>query len=184
MILGTEIITELIRKKKLVEGLPDTEMVSPEGAGIDIRVGSIYRIEGETTLGIDERIMPSYNCIGDFFEDGEKYKQLKPFKYYVIKTIEKFNIPEDIFCLIFPRSSLMRFGIFANVSECPPGYRGYLHMGLINLNNNNFNLQLGSKFAHIVFIKIKGEILKSYNGVWQNGRTHYEKTIFGDKIDE
>ena len=156
-------------------------MESPEGAGIDVRVGSIYQIEGQSTLGIDKRIMPSYICIGNYSEDGDKFIQLKPSKNYVIKTIEVFKIPNDILCLIFPRSTLMRSGVYGNVSECPPGYSGHFHIGINNLNDSNFNLQLGSRIAHVIFSQIEGDILNPYNGVWQEWKMMHEKPILGDK---
>src|SRR3990172_8263301 len=45
MILGPKILLQLVRTKKLVENLSERELTSPEGAGFDLRLGEVYKIE-------------------------------------------------------------------------------------------------------------------------------------------
>src|SRR5581483_10071725 len=61
MILGPKRLLELVKKKKLVEGLADRELLNPEGAGFDLRLGEIYKISGTAFLGETERKTPTVN---------------------------------------------------------------------------------------------------------------------------
>ena len=51
MILGPKKLLQLVKTKKLVEGLSERELTNPEGAGFDLRVGEVYEISGNAFLG-------------------------------------------------------------------------------------------------------------------------------------
>ena len=50
MILGINELHKLVKEKKLVEGLCERELKSPEGAGFDLRIGELYEISGNGFL--------------------------------------------------------------------------------------------------------------------------------------
>ena len=55
MILGPKKLLQLVKTKKLVEGLSERELTNPEGAGFDLRLGEVYKISGKAFLGETHR---------------------------------------------------------------------------------------------------------------------------------
>ena len=51
MIISSVKVLELNEKYKLVEGLGDRDLKNPEGAGLDLRVGEVSRLIGDSFLG-------------------------------------------------------------------------------------------------------------------------------------
>ena len=59
MILGPKKLLQLVKTKKLVEGLAQRELTTPEGAGFDIQLGEVHKLNGATAyLGITHRETP------------------------------------------------------------------------------------------------------------------------------
>ena len=52
MIIGPKKLLQLVKNKKLVEGLSERELTNPGGAGFDLRLGEIYKIKGKAFLGV------------------------------------------------------------------------------------------------------------------------------------
>lgn len=165
--IGIKQLANLVKTEKLVENLSERELTDPEGAGFDLRVGEIYEITGKGFLGIEERQTPELKLVAKVAKDKEFI--LKPGKYYVIKTIEKVNLPEDIIAWSYSRSTLYRSGIIIKGGQINPGYRGGLSMGIINLSHQPFRLTLGARVVHIVFTRVEGGG-SAYRGQWQGGR--------------
>ncbi len=174
MVLGIDKLLKLVKEKKLVENLSERELKNPEGAGFDLRIGEIYEIEGEGFLGIEERKTPKVKLVGKFSKQKKEKFILEPNKYYLIKTLEKVNLPENILALSTPRSTLFRSGIYIFGGQVPPGYKGELTMGIYNFSQENFELELGSRVIHIMFFEIKGKA-NLYRGQWQGGRVSSEE---------
>ena len=133
MILGSEKLLEMVKEFHLVEGLSEREIKNPEGAGFDLRLGEVFKIEGEGFLGVSERETPSAIPIAG----GEKYQditevQIHPGEFYLFKTIETVNIPEDITVNIKPRTTTFRSGIYIRSGNVAPGYSGELTFAVKN----------------------------------------------------
>ena len=166
--IGTKELLELVNEKNLVENLCDRELQNPEGAGFDLRVGEVFIIEGgEAFLGEFERHTPKAGSIARYKE--KKDIILKPGDFVLVKTIEKVNLPEDIAAIFRPRSTLQRCGIGLFTATASPGYSGELTFGMCNLGQNDFRLELGARFIHIIFFKTTDNV-SEYRGQWQGGR--------------
>ncbi|TLX65916.1 MAG: hypothetical protein E6L03_10415 [Thaumarchaeota archaeon] len=186
MILSAKKILELNKRYKLLENLSERETSNPEGVGIDIRVGEVYRLEGEGYLGETERKTPDTKKIADI-KDGDKVVVLKPGELVLIKTIEKINVPAEkvsveegseprhLMAHPYPRTTLQRSGIFFRGSKIDPGYSGEMTFALTNLSTSPFTLELGARVVNIVFEQVTGEIHRPYQGQWQGGRVSAEK---------
>ena len=123
MILSSGKILELNKKYNLLENLSERETSNPEGVGIDIRVGEVYRLEGEGYLGETERKTPEAKKIADI-KNGDKFFVLKPGELVLIKTIERINVPAEkisieegsesrhLMAHPYPRTTLQRSGVF------------------------------------------------------------------------
>ncbi len=167
MVLGIEDLHKLVKEQNLVENLSERELRNPEGAGFDLRVGEVYGISGKGFLGVTERETPEMQLLAK--AEGEKIA-LKPRTYYVLKTIEKVNMPENLLAIMTPRSTLFRSGIYIFGGQVPPGYKGELNMGIYNFRDEEFELEIGARVVHIMFFEVKGKG-NLYRGQWQGGRT-------------
>jgi deoxycytidine triphosphate deaminase len=174
MILGTTELLRLVREKKLVEHLSERELTNPEGAGFDLRLGALYQVEGEGFLGVSERETPQMKTVAAYVADMQQSVTLEPKVYYVAKTIERVNTPEDILVLFRPRSTLYRSGIALFTGNVSPGYVGEMYFGIINLRDKPFVIELGARFCHAMFYQVAGASA-SYRGQWQGGRATTEK---------
>ncbi len=171
MIISIDEILRLVKEEKLVENLCERELKDPEGAGFDIRVGNIYKINSCGYLGVEERDTSNTELIAEYGKQKEYI--LKPNEYVLIKTMEKVNLPKNLVMLTFPRSSLHRCGVFLIATQTAPGYKGGLIFGLKNICDKEFRLELGARVAHIMFFEVKGKG-NLYRGQWQGGRISTE----------
>jgi len=169
MILGVNKILKLVRERKLVENLCERELKNPEGAGFDLRMGEIYEIYGKGFLGIEERETPKIRLVAKYNPKKITSFIFRPGVYYLMKTIEKVNTPEDISILFRPRSTLFRSGMAIFTGVASPGYRGELTFGITNLGNSNIKIDLGARVAHAMFYEVKGKT-NLYRGQWRGGR--------------
>ncbi len=172
MILGTKKLHELVKEMNLVENLCDREKNNPEGAGFDLRLGEIYELEGDGFLGVEERNTPAIKLVAKNEEgkpESENFFVFEPGKYYLVKTMEKVNLPVTLSGIIFPRTTLFRSGLGLFNGVVQPGYQGELTFGLCNLGKSNIKISFGARVVHITFHEVLGEG-NQYRGQWQGGR--------------
>lgn len=174
MVLGITELHRLVKEQNLVEGLSERELREPEGAGFDLRIGELYEVSGQGFLGEKERETPDMKLVDSYVQGETRKLVLKPNTYYVLKTIEEVNMPDDLLAFMTPRSTLFRSGVFVFGGQVPPGYKGGLSMGIYNFRNEDFQLELGSRVVHIMFFEVKGKG-NAYRGQWQGGRVTTDK---------
>ncbi len=174
MVLGAAELLKLVKNEKLVENLSERELKNPEGAGFDLRIGELYRVEGRGFLGTEERETPKIELITEFKEGEQNKVLLEPKTYYLMKTVEKINLPENLLALFTPRSTLYRSGVYIFGGQSAPGYKGELTMGIYNFRDEEYELEMGSRVLHIMFFEVKGKS-SLYRGQWQGGRVATEK---------
>lgn len=172
MILGIKKLHRLVDEQKLVENLCEREMNNPEGAGFDLRLGEVYEIEGDGFLGVEERQTPEIKLVAkddSAKPEAENFFVFEPGKYYLIKTMEKVNLPVTISGIIFPRTTMFRSGLGLFNGVVQPGYQGELTFGVCNLGKSNIKISFGARVVHITFHEVLGEG-NQYRGQWQGGR--------------
>ena len=195
MILGPKKLLQLVKTKRLVENLSERELINPEGAGFDLRLGEVYRIKGEAFLGVSERKTAEIKLIAKYNGDGEMINQphaehndrdkereaklsskviIKPGDFFLVKTIESVNMPVGLTASITPRSTTYRSGLFLRTGNVPPGYCGGLIFGLKNEGPIAVEIEMGARIVHIQFSEVKGKG-SMYRGQWQGGRVTARK---------
>ncbi len=174
MFLGVDNLLKLTKEQKLVEGLCDRELKNPEGDGFDLSSGEIYKIKGEGFLGVNERKTCDLELVSKYNKEKKEDIILKPNDFYLVKTIEKINLPSNLLAIFKPRSTLHRMGIFLRTSQVAPGYKGELIFGMKNAGNVNVKIELGARIVHIMFSEVQGQT-NLYRGQWQGGRVSTDK---------
>jgi dUTP pyrophosphatase len=174
MILGIDKILELIKAEKLIEGL-DEKDTNLEGCGVDLRIGELYQMqEGGGFLYRETRKTPNYQLIARFEKEKNKKVKLEPGKFYIGKTIEKINTPENLFGIFIPRGTFFANGILVLGFRVDPGYKGNFRFHLVNIARRNFEIEMGARIANMIFLKIEGKT-HLYKGQWQGGRAFIKK---------
>lgn len=180
MILGPKKLLELVKTKKLVEGLSNRELENPEGAGFDLRLGEVFKISGEAFLGETHRKTPDIKSVKVYDSNPPSRKasarqrkpdsvKIKPGDFFLVKTIEKINLPINLSAVILPRTTTFRSGLFIRTGPIQPGYQGELTFGLKNEGPVTVEIEMGARFVHVIFHEIKGAG-SQYRGQWQGGR--------------
>jgi len=160
MILGYSEIVRRIDTDNLLENFEDGSI---GGAGVDLRLKSVYRPKSEGMIGRTERITPEVE------EVKEEKVVVEPGKYFLVETMEKVNMPGDLAARILPRSSLFRCGASLRNAVVDPGYVGTLTFGLKNEGDFNFVVEKGARICQIVFETVHGDT-KMYQGKYQGGK--------------
>jgi len=174
MVLGVDKLLELVKEKKLVEGLCERELTNPEGAGFDLRLGELFELEGEGFLGVVNRDTPDLKKVAEYRgDDPEELFDIEPGKYYLVTTIESVNLPEDLIAFIVSRTTLFRSGIALFNGAVSPGYQGKLTFAICNLGKQKIKIALGARMVHITFHQVAGSS-NAYRGQWQGGRVTTE----------
>jgi deoxycytidine triphosphate deaminase len=178
MIISAKKVLELNEEHKLIENISEREF-NPEGVGIDVRVGKVYRMKGQGFLGVIERASPDVEKIADI-DEGKGCVILNPGDYVLVKTIEKINLPSESIIIdsksvhimqdVYPRSILHRSGVQFIGTKTDPGYSGEMTYALKNIGNCPFKLELGARIANVIFKMVEGGLARSYGGQWQGGR--------------
>ena len=172
MILGIKKLHQLVKEIRLVEDLCERELNNPEGAGFDLRLGEVYSLFGDGFLGVEERDTPQIKLLDKYDkskEEKDNFFVFEPGRYYLVKTIEKVNLPVTLSGIIFPRTTLFRSGLGLFNGIVQPGYSGELTFGLANLGQSPVKVSFGARVVHITFHEVAGEG-NQYRGQWQGGR--------------
>lgn len=169
MILGPKQLLELVKEINLVEGLSERELTNPEGAGFDLRLGEIYSISGEAFLGETERQTPEAQLVVAY-KPGEKRSIIfNPGDFYLVKTIESFNMPNWLTAHFKPRTTTFRSGLFLRTGSVAPGYKGPVTFSMVNQGSVKVTIEMGARFCHVQFEEVSGGG-SAYRGQWQGGR--------------
>jgi deoxycytidine triphosphate deaminase len=181
MVVGTKQLLHLVKTQKLVENLDSRELTNPEGTGFDLRLDKLFTLASPAFLGIDKRQTGDLKEVASFNPKGKKQiiHTIKPGEFYLSKTIEKVNLPQDLVAIVKSRGSLFRSGLILRSGLTDPGYSGNLYFGIFHVGPQEFKIEMGARFCHIIFLKISGDLVRSYQGQWQGGRATTKQTSRG-----
>ncbi len=174
MILGVDELLKLVKEKNLVEGLSERELTNPEGCGLDLRLGKVWEISGETFLGVTDRKSVEAKLLMEYDETESRIFELKSGQQVLVTIIEKINLPENLTANFWLRSTLYRGGVILSGGNVAPGYSGEISFTLFNSGNCPVKIEIGARIIHMMFYEIMGKT-NLYRGQWQGGRVVTEK---------
>lgn len=171
MILGHSELKKLIKSHNLVTNLSERELNNPEGCVFDLRLEKVYLLKGKGFLGIDERETPDLVEEASYNPKKKTSFIFRPGKYYLTKTIEEVNLPENIAAVFKPRTTTYRSGLVLRTGIANPGYCGPLYFTAKNEGPSNFKIELGARYVQVYFHEVRGRAVHTYRGQWQGGRS-------------
>jgi dUTP pyrophosphatase len=142
----------------------DAGLIQPNG--VDLSLESVWRLLGPGTLGRSnaERQLPSRELL-DF--DAGGWLELPP-GGYGIRYAELVELPTDCGGLCFPRSSLLRMGLYIPTAVWDAGYVGRGEGWLEVSNPHGVRLQRGARIVQLVVFRLTRPASKGYAGAYQD----------------
>ena len=169
MILGVDKLLKLVNENKLVEGLCERELKNPEGSGFDLCLGKVYKLSEKGFMGIEERDSAKSELLYEYTLKKKQSIIIKPKESYLVTTLEKVNMPDNLTANMWLRSTLYRTGIIMSGGNIAPGYSGELSFLFYNAGDCLMEIELGARIVHILFYEVSG-LTNNYRGQWKNGR--------------
>lgn len=135
-----------------------------EPNGYTIRIGNEFLIpqSSKTLDPMDKE--KTQQCFAKAVKD--KFFLLKPKSFVLAKSIEKFNLPNDVSAIALTKSSYARVGVFANITTIDAGFKGDLVIEIANLGYTPVKIWAGYGIAEVLFFRHKPT--DGYKGNYQN----------------
>ena len=105
---------------------------------------------------------PTHQTSGSVGSDlfSAKNYSLSPIRPTLINCGLSVKIPEGYFGLISGRSSLALKGVIAHLGIIDNDYRGCVCVILINLNFDNYNIEIGDRKGQLTLVKYDKAVFK------------------------
>ncbi len=131
-------LRELISQGQLILEGP-TDRV--KGCAVDLTVGQIF-VPGTSIKDLGSIDLPRVQLM---LEQGQTA---------VIRTLEKLELTTHQSCAVFPASSVSLKGLLmTNPGHVDPGYRGHLHVTVINFGSQPYPLLEGGRLLRALFLE-------------------------------
>ncbi|MEF8847036.1 MAG: deoxyuridine 5'-triphosphate nucleotidohydrolase [Candidatus Paceibacterota bacterium] len=167
--LNEDQIRKLIEEKDLIQNYIDLDLqLTPNG--FDMTIGELFEFDEQGALDFSnsEREVPEGKEIytqKQSPKDKYGWWELEPGAYKV-KTNERFNIPHNLMGMAYPRSSLLRMGLFTQTAFWEAGFQGKAEFLLKVENPKGVKIKENARVTQIAFGEIM-EVEEGYNGRYQ-----------------
>ncbi len=153
-----------IRRSKLFQREASDAHIQPNG--VDLSLDAIWRLSEVGALGRsnDERRLPARELV-EF--DAEGWVELAV-GAYGIRYAEWVSLPADCGGLCFPRSSLLRMGLYVPTAVWDAGYAGRGEGLLVVSNPQGVRLQHGARIVQLVVFRLTSPAAETYAGAYQH----------------
>ena len=118
--------------------------------GYDIRVGDEFKIF--TNIGgtvVDPKNFDEKNVV-DFKGD---VCIVPPNSFALARTIEYFNMPDNVLAICLGKSTYARCGIIVNVTPFEPGFKGHITIEISNTTPLPAKIYANEGIAQVLFIE-------------------------------
>jgi dUTP pyrophosphatase len=168
--LNRQDILQLIQKNNLIENYIDLDkQVTPNG--FDLTVCAVFKFEsgGAVDFSNKERVIPDcQEILPQKQNPQDKFGWWNLEKgIYKVKTNETVNLPNDLIAIAFPRSSLLRMGVFTHHGVWDAGFQGKGEFILAVDNPHGIKLKQNARLTQLIFLPIN-EAQEGYKGIYQN----------------
>ena len=138
-------------------------MITPFAEGI-ARPGVISY--GVTSFGYDMRVADEwvryapYSHVDPLLIDDavkhyerQDYTRIGPGGFVLCRSVETFDIPEDVFGIVIGKSTYARCGLIVNCTPMEPGWRGQLTIELHNATSHHITVHANQGIAQVMFFR-------------------------------
>ncbi len=87
-------------------------------------------------------------------------------EHKAVRLNEVVSVPDDMFALIFSRSTFNRQGVLITATVFEPGWKGIPVLSIFNFSGSRFTIEKNTRIAQIIFFK--ADAASVYNGQYQN----------------
>jgi len=152
MILNDRQIAEAKPLSPFVEGLKREGKISYGlgSFGYDIRLDEEFRIFTDVH---STEIDPKEFDESAFVEVEKETCLIPPNSFALGKSLEKFDMPEDLFGVVVGKSTYARCGIIVNMTPIEPGWRGYLTIEISNTTPLPAKVYAHEGIAQVIFFR-------------------------------
>lgn len=169
MILNDEQISEIKPLQPFEEKL-ETEGAVSYGLGsfgYDIRLAEEFRVF--TDVHSPEIDPKEFNEDAFVEKEGESCL-IPPNSFCLGKSLEQFDMPEDLFGIVIGKSTYARCGIIVNMTPLEPGWKGYLTIEISNTTPLPARVYANEGIAQVIFFKGErpGITYSDRSGKYQN----------------
>jgi dUTP pyrophosphatase len=170
--LNREEIRTLVSRSQLVSGYIDLEtQLTPNGFDLTCAGISAFSGSGSLDFSNKERVLPRVTpLVAKKEKAGDEYGwwALKPGAYKVA-TNETVRLPKDMIAVAFPRSSLLRMGVFTQNGVWDAGFTGTSEFVLHVANPKGVRIKQNARLIQLLFTRIN-ETAEGYNGMYQQAQ--------------
>jgi len=179
-ILNDEEILELCKKQKMIENyLPESIKeienrkilsagLSP--SGYDVRPAREFKIFSNINSAIVDPKRLDERCLTDAVvridDDGSEYVIMPPNSYLLGKTVEKFNLPDNVTGLVTGKSSYARAAIVIPSTVLWNSFSGEVVLEVMNCSNLPAKVYANEGIATVLFFYGKS-CRNGYRGQYQ-----------------
>ncbi|MEM0052803.1 MAG: deoxyuridine 5'-triphosphate nucleotidohydrolase [Nitrososphaeria archaeon] len=144
---------------RFIEGVSESQV---QVNGVDLTVEKIFTFKGSGAVLKDSVSIPEYVEVSS----DEKGRYFLDKGAYIVQVREKISIPLDTVGICFPRSSLIRMGVYVGSALWDSGYSGFSKV-LLKVENP-IVIEKGARFAQLVLVRCEKKALEGYKGRYQN----------------
>lgn len=152
LILNDKQIAEIKPLRPFIENLESDEAISYGlgSFGYDIRLDKEFRIFTDVH---STEIDPKNFDQSAFVKVSKESCLIPPNSFCLGKSLEKFDMPDDLFGLVVGKSTYARCGIIVNMTPIEPGWRGYLTIEISNTTPLPAKIYAHEGIAQVIFFK-------------------------------
>lgn len=152
MILNDKEIAKAKPLQPFTDGLNSDEEISYGlgSFGYDIRIDDEFRIFTDVH---STEIDPKNFNEDAFVEVKDDSCLIPPNSFCLGKSLEKFDMPDDLFGLVVGKSTYARCGIIVNMTPIEPGWKGYLTIEISNTTPLPARIYSDEGIAQVVFFR-------------------------------
>ena len=181
MILNDTEIAKLVEGQNMIEHYVPSTMEKGRisygitSFGYDMRLGKRFYFPKRNEWNLPKTHSIDPKEVAEWDECYTEKMITEPFyipeyTFILAVSVEKFNLPDDVWGMVVGKSTYARCGIFLNTTPMEPAWSGYLTLEIFNASNHPVKLYVGEGIAQVSFFRGNAPKInyRNKNGKYQN----------------
>ncbi len=183
-VLSDKSIRKLAIEKNMISPFQDKQVRNGKisyglsSYGYDARVGEDFKIfTNVNSETVDPKKFTSANFVT---KKTSEFIIIPPNSFALATTVEYFNIPRNIMCIVVGKSTYARCGIIVNVTPIEPGFKGEVTIELSNTTPLPAKIYANEGVAQFIFLE--GNEAPEVSYADKNGKYQDQKGVTLPKV--